>query len=78
MTHQIVAFFASPRQCPLCGAINVYRSHRRSLTDHLATLALLRPFRCGVCEFRHYALVFRKRTPRREKAKKQLLFDFPK
>jgi hypothetical protein len=53
------------RQCPLCGSMDVLRSHRRGVFEWTILLPLLlRPFRCRQCSARHIGFFFR---PRRVK-----------
>lgn len=40
--------------CPACGCSSVHRSRRRSLLDHLVSLAGIRVFRCNQCGGRHH------------------------
>ena len=57
---QVFSFHAIPGVvrrviCPRCHTDSPRRSHRRHLTDHIGTLAGLRPWRCKTCDLRFYA-----------------------
>jgi len=51
-----------PRYCTSCGSRRVQRSRRRNPLEWLMLLFLLRPFRCGFCNDRHYGFFFRRRV----------------
>jgi hypothetical protein len=54
---------AGPRRCTSCGSREVQRSRRRNPLEWLILpLLLLRPFRCNLCDDRHYGFFFRKRA----------------
>jgi hypothetical protein len=47
--------------CPQCGSDDVTVSRRREILDYLILpFLLLRPFRCGECNYRYYGFFFRK------------------
>jgi len=53
----------SHRCCPTCGSDEITRSRRCNPVEFvILPLLLLRPFRCYLCEARHYGFFFRKRT----------------
>jgi hypothetical protein len=53
-----------PRCCTSCGSREVQRSRRRNPLEWLILpFLLLRPFRCSLCNDRHYGFFFRKRAP---------------
>jgi len=41
--------------CPQCRSADCFRSHRDGVSDFLATLFGLRPWRCHTCDERFYA-----------------------
>jgi hypothetical protein len=52
-----------PRCCTSCGSLEVQRSRRRNALERfILPCALLRPFRCSLCNDRHYGFYFRKRA----------------
>ena len=38
--------------CPKCRADHAHRSHRKGLTEHLASLFAFYPYRCDACQHR--------------------------
>jgi len=55
--------------CPYCGSFDVRRSHRRGLAEVLILpLLLRRPFRCEVCDRRHYNMIYCQTLPATERA----------
>jgi hypothetical protein len=51
------------RRCPSCGSDEIVRSRRCNPIEFvILPLLLLRPFRCYLCEARHYGFFFRKRA----------------
>jgi hypothetical protein len=44
--------------CPHCGSSEVYRSHLKTLLDHVGLFLLLGPVRCHGCMRRHYRPLF--------------------
>ena len=47
--------------CPKCRADHAHRSHRKGLTEHLASLFAFYPYRCDACQ--HRFLRFRYELP---------------
>jgi ribosomal protein S27AE len=51
------AMLTFDRHCPRCGSGKIYKSRFRNL-EVLLPLSLLRPVRCGKCEFRYYRPIY--------------------
>jgi hypothetical protein len=59
----VLSLSRAPRFCTSCGSGQVLRSRRRGLLEwFILPLLLLRPFRCSLCNDRHYGFFFRKRV----------------
>ncbi|MFZ0819244.1 MAG: hypothetical protein WAM91_04190 [Candidatus Acidiferrales bacterium] len=58
--------------CPYCGSFDVRRSHRRGLSEVLfLPLVLLRPFRCEMCDRRHYNMILCETLPATERPSRE-------